>query len=68
METIKINPVGIETKIVDAQGNELVSVVRCKDCKYYEEYEEGKYWCWVGILGAAKPTDFCSYGKGKEDV
>lgn len=46
---------------------DLVPVVRCKDCKYYEEYEAGKYWCWVGILGGAKPTDFCSYGKRRAD-
>ena len=38
-----INAVGMTTdavnfnqKYVDAQGNELVAVVRCKDCKYLD--------------------------------
>ena len=54
-DAINIDP----TKYVDAQGNELVAVVRCKDCSHYDEPE------WTCLLHEAnmKPTDFCSYGE-----
>lgn len=45
---------------------DVVEVVRCKDCEFYYEDERmcndtngfDRYW---------KPTDFCSYGKRRED-
>lgn len=52
--------------IVDLQPTaDVVEVVRCKDCKFYNEAERmcndtngfDRYW---------KPTDFCSYGKRRE--
>lgn len=43
-DAIKINP--IETKYVDAQGNELVAVVRCKDCrKWCICHHSDDYYC-----------------------
>ena len=41
----------------------VVEVVRCKDCKYYNE---DKCWNFKGldkIDGAVKANDFCSYGE-----
>lgn len=41
----------------------IVSVVRCKDCEYYN----GEYkYCVNDIF--AKPNGYCSYGKRKEDA
>ena len=45
---------------------EWVEIVRCKDCKWYNDRERmcndlmgfGRYW---------KPDDFCSYGKRRTD-
>lgn len=65
-DAIKINP--IETKYVDAQGNELVAVVRCKDCIYYGDHGDGEMACAMMILYPNKPTDYCSLGERKEDA
>ena len=45
---------------------EWIEIVRCKDCKWYNDRERtcndlmgfGRYW---------KPDDFCSYGKRRTD-
>lgn len=64
-DAIKINP-----KYVDAQGNELVAVVRCKDCWIFHQDET-----WnpkAGLCGwFDKPVgvnDFCSNGERREDA
>ncbi len=51
----------------------LVEVVRCKDCKFGSE--NGKYGCLLhrthdGIMGTMKTMladDFCSYGERKDE-
>lgn len=40
---------------------DLVPVVRCRDCKYYE----GRNWCGLNETDF-DPDDFCSYGEKKE--
>lgn len=43
--------------IVDA-----VEVIRCKECKFFHEYEDGETYCeWLDIYGA-RPDGFCSEG------
>lgn len=49
-------------------------VVRCKDCKWFIENSNDKWWgCWlyhtikVVPEDAPKPNDFCSYGERKEE-
>lgn len=48
---------------------DIVEVVRCKDCRYYEPHGNGK----IGICMHKKlkrylrhDTDFCSYGERRE--
>jgi hypothetical protein len=47
--------------------SDIVSVVRCKNCKHFDEWlgekmcSRGGYFRW-----AMKPEDFCSYGVRKE--
>lgn len=53
---------------------DVVEVVRCKDCEYYERCES----CLVGVVYVCtkqgcmrvqkEPDDFCSYGHKKEGV
>ena len=43
------------------KGTDLVPVVRCRDCKYYE----GRRWCGLNETDF-DPDDFCSYGEKKE--
>ena len=56
-DAINFNP----TKYVNAQGNELVAVVRCKDCVYQTECAFTE---WLGRNG----NGFCSSGERKEDA
>lgn len=52
---------------------DVVEVVRCKDCEYYKEHEkrcdhpnqeaECCYDCWL----ETEPTDFCSRGERKDN-
>lgn len=56
---------------------DVVEVVRCKDCKHYNEYENGEKimgeeevydgWCmrWSGIENVNR-HDYCSYGERAE--
>ena len=42
---------------------DVVEVVRCKDCKYFSEFQH------CGVLGFCEPNEYCSRGKRrKEDV
>ena len=52
-------------------SNDVVPVVRCKDCKFWEEFESsliGKVMCCTG-QGSARiqksADDFCSFGERK---
>lgn len=53
---------------------DAVPVVRCKDCKWFADNNDGEwYGCWlfqtIQIIpeDAPKPEDFCSYGEPKMD-
>ena len=47
---------------------DLVPVVRCKDCKWYEPLNDCKpFDCeYSGMYGVTK-DDFCSYGERRDD-
>lgn len=50
--------------------NDIVQVVRCKDCKHLERDSglQGGKMCLVrGDTGWCNDTDFCSYGERKAD-
>lgn len=49
--------------------NDVVEVVRCKDCKEYQKwYADGDCICMRlgSYYGNTKPTDYCSYGERKD--
>ena len=53
---------------------DAVVVVRCKDCKWFADNNDGEWFgCWlfqtIQIIpeDAPKPEDFCSYGEPKMD-
>lgn len=53
-------------KMVLEEVKEIMSVVRCKDCRYYSPINEDKpYPCEVGIMVCNK-NDYCSYGERRE--
>ncbi|MDB7955314.1 hypothetical protein [Flavonifractor plautii] len=45
---------------------DAVSVVRCRECKYYKPEEYFSPCVLPQGLECAKPDDFCSYGQRKE--
>lgn len=59
------------------EKEDLVSVVRCKDCKYkrlYDEYDEGEtkyYYCALedrpNRNWSVDDTDYCSWGERRSD-
>lgn len=69
----KIHDDGLTFKL-EPIYEELVPVVRCKDCGYCVVYKEtngdGTYLgctrTW-GVRGALDPNDFCSYGERRAD-
>ena len=51
--------------------NDVVPVVRCKDCKWQESGKDYEPYCnhWKsGLYAAVKDDDFCSYGERKDDA
>ena len=58
-DTVTLNsPISIQA--------EMVSVVRCKDCKYYHKSEKYSYCNVINVKGRSpKKIDFCSYGERK---
>ena len=62
---------------IDYAIENIVEVVRCRDCKHWDEIEDtcgGGYCnhrCWF-VLDAEPPivnhSDFCSYGERRKDV
>lgn len=57
--------------VIDRQPTaDVVEVVRCKDCKYYDGRKCDKIYYimdgyYVGGFEVKKPDDFCSYGERK---
>ena len=58
--------------IENAPTVDAVEVVRCKDCKYYEE-KANSCFCWHWDMASATEVpyvcelDFCSYGERKDN-
>ena len=54
-------------QISEAPTVDAVPVVRCRECKWWQEDDDVGY-CDNpdGLDNYAKPEDFCSYGKRKE--
>lgn len=48
--------------IIDGQPTaDVVQVVRCKDCKYFSEFQH------CGVLGFCEPNEYCSRGERRKE-
>ena len=47
------------------RDSDVVEVVRCKDCKYWQHEEDVDFVC-TRHYGYRTSMDFCSYGERKE--
>ena len=47
---------------------DAVPVVRCRDCKYWENGKDYEPYCnhWGNMMTDTNPDDFCSYGERKD--
>lgn len=56
--------------LVDEPTIDAVEVVRCKDCKWYEQmlYSTSFRCCRIGGMEEAKADGFCSYGERREEA
>jgi hypothetical protein len=54
-----------EFEIEDEPAADVVTVVRCKDCKHRTEYGNCGHPRQKGVLPSAYPFDFCNYGEAE---
>ena len=69
-ENPRWTPQRVETLLLRQPAADVAEVVRCRDCKYgdYDSKPDGAMVCLRTNDGFwRKETDFCSYGKPKED-
>ena len=56
-----------EKGYADGKADAMAELVRCKDCKHWNErdniFSGCRCNCWKGIWDYTKPDDFCSYGE-----
>lgn len=59
--------------IINAPSADVAPVVRCKDCKWFADNNDGDWFgCWlfqtIQIIpeDTPKPDDFCSYGERRD--
>ncbi len=57
-------------RIKVAKAVDAVEVVRCKDCKHWEEIKHGHGWCCASTPNHAltKDDDYCSHGERRTDA
>lgn len=59
------------SEIEQAPTVDAVPVVRCKDCKHWDEQDNifsgCRCTCWKGIWDYTKADDFCSHGERRTD-
>lgn len=58
---------GITGVIEAAPTIDAVPVVRCKDCKYWQQARPNSGNCSMGFAPTAYADDFCSFGERSED-
>lgn len=51
-----------------AEAEPFKKVVRCKDCKYWDNHDGGERCLNSIYLSWAKPENFCNYGERKDEV
>lgn len=68
-----MNTISDVTDVADyLLANDVVKVVRCKDCEHYKPQTQSAHWknitnyCCRTVSIKMKPNDYCSYGELKE--
>ena len=58
-----------KNEIVEAQkAEDIVSVIRCKDCKYYQQFGNADEWLWCMMNHHYTDEEkYCAWAKRKEE-
>ena len=58
-----------DIQIVDLMFNidDIVNVVRCKDCRFLINRPDGTYGCYRHFVDECKLDDYCSYGERRHE-
>lgn len=54
-------------KKAEAKPEDAVRVVRCKDCRFLIDREDGTHGCYRHFVEQCELDDFCSYGERKDN-
>ena len=66
--SIEFDAEGVANAIANAPTIDAVEVVRCKECKHYDEIKHGYGWCCKcnDRHEYAKDEEYCSFGERRE--
>ena len=70
IESLRVASASAINALRNAPSADVAPVVRCKDCKYWQDNNDGypHEECRWGNGETPEPDDFCSYGERKEGV
>ena len=54
------------TPLQDIPSADVVEVVRCKDCEYWDDHERCDFWSSIMSPHYPEKNDYCSYGERAE--
>ena len=61
MENLRAENENLRSMLKYYENSDLVDVVRCKDCKYFSDFQH------CGILGFCEPNEYCSRGERRKE-
>lgn len=61
MENLRAENENLRSMLKYYENSDLVDVVRCKDCKYFSDFQH------CGVLGFCEPHDYCSRGERRKE-
>lgn len=61
MENLRAENENLRSQLRYYESSDLVDVIRCKDCKYFNEIQH------CGVLGFCEPNEYCSRGERRKE-
>lgn len=61
MENLRAENENLRSMLKYYENSDLVDVVRCKDCKYFSDFQH------CGVLGFCEPNEYCSRGERRRE-
>lgn len=61
MENLRAENENLRSMLKYYENSDLVDVVRCKDCKYFSDFQH------CDVLGFCEPNEYCSRGERRKE-